>query len=853
MRLSVLLYFYARRLRTRGAQELLAGAGIMIGVALMFAVQVANDSIAGSSGEIVKSIAGPATLQLRARDADGFDQAVLPTVQRLPGVVRAASVLDLPATIVGPGARSVTVQLVSADPALALLDGLSGALPLNNNTLAPGILLPSATAQALGLSGTVGHAIEAPRPSVRLDLRGHASPVRVNAILGSQTIGPLAGALGAIAQLPLIQRLSGLPGRVSSILVQSAPGREALVQGELEKVAAGRLSVAPADQDVALISQALRPNTQATGFFALVSGLVGLLLAFNAMLLTTPERRRMIADLRIQGVRRWQLAQMLLFQAVCLGVVASLAGLLVGDLLSRYVFHETPNYLAAAFPLGSKTVVGLRPVLISFAGGVLATCLAAAPPLLDLRRKRDVDAVYSEEGEPGQALSARARLSLFGGAVALVAGTSGLLLVEPGAVLVATFGLAVALLLAIPATFTLVMRVAELVSARTVRLNMLLVAARALRATTVRSLALAATGAIAVFGSVIAQGSHQDLLSGLYHDYSQYVGTTNVWVTNRDDSLATMDFSAGGLPRRIASLRGVANVRSYQGGYLDIEGHRMWVIGRPSGVKNMIPASQIINGNPAKTSARLHAGGWITISQQFATANHLTSGDVLALPTPTGPVDFHIAATTTNLGWSGGAIVLNASDYRRAWASSNPSALEVDVRPGASSQTVRAEILRVLGPGSALQVQTSTQRAATADALARQGLSRLTQISLLLIIAAALAMAAAMGAAIWQRRPSLASLRIQSFQPKQLRAVILWESTLVLGSGCTAGAIAGVYGHLLGDRYLKLATGFPISFSIHGLQAIEVLLLVLAAALLALGVPGYLASRTPPSLALETH
>ena len=827
--------------------------GIIIGVALMFAVQVANDSIAGSSGEIVKSIAGPATLQLRARGADGFDQRILPVVQRLPGVVRAASLLDLPATIVGSGSRSVTVQLVSADPTLAVLDGLSGELPLNNNTAAPGVLLPSATAQALGLSGTVGHAIEAPRPTVRLDLRGRASLVRVNAILGSQTIGPLAGALGAIAQLPLIQQLSGLPGRVSSILVQSAPGREALVRGELEKIAAGRLSVAPADQDIALISQALRPNAQATGFFALVSGLIGLLLAFNAMLLTTPERRRMVADLRIQGVKRWQLAQMLLFQALCLGVVASLAGLLVGDLLSRYAFHETPNYLAAAFPLGSKTVIGLQPMLISFVGGVLATCLAAAPPLLDLRRKRDVDAVYFEEGEAGQALNTRARLRLLGGAVALVAGTSGLLLVEPDAVLVATFGLAAALMLAIPATFTLVMRVAELVSIRTVRLNMLLVAARALRATTVRSLALAATGAIAVFGSVIAQGSHQDLLSGLYHDYSQYVATTDVWVTNRDDSLATMDFSAGHLPPRIASLPGVANVRSYQGGYLDIDGHRMWVIARPSSVKNMIPASQILSGNQARASARLRAGGWITVSQQFATASHLTSGDVLVLPTPTGSVGFHIAATTTNLGWSGGTIVLNASDYRRAWASSNPSALEVNARPSSNSQTVRAEIMRVLGPGSALQVQTSTQRAATADALARQGLSRLTQISLLLIIAAALAMAAAMGAAIWQRRPSLASLRIQSFQPKQLRAVILWESALVLGSGCTAGAIAGIYGHMLGDRYLKLATGFPISFSIHGLQAIEVLLLVLAAALLALAVPGYLASRTPPSLALEAH
>lgn len=852
MRLSALIYFYARRLRTLPAQELLAGAGIALGVALMFAVQVANSSITGSSRAISRSITGPATLQLRSRSTDGFDEALLARVQRLPGVTQAASVLDLPATIRGPHASSVTVQLASADPGLALLDGLSTKVPLSV-AVAPGVMIPSATADALGISTTVGHVIEGPPSNVTLELRGRATPVRVTAILGAETIGALSGAMAAFAPLSLIQRLAALPGHVTRILVRSAPGREALVRSELQRVAAGRLTVAPADQDVTLLAQALGPNAQATRFFALVSGLVGLLLAFNAMLLTAPERRRMIADLRIQGIRRWQLAQMLLFQALCLGVLASLVGLLVGDLLSRGVFRETPNYLAVAFPLGSQTVIGLRPLLISFAGGVLATCLAAAPPLLDLRRSRAVDAVYLEEGEPGQALNTRARVSLLAGGAALAAGTSGLLLVKPGAAIVATIGLALALLLAIPAIFTAVVWVAEGMAARTYKLNMLLVASRALRATTVRSLALAATGAIAVFGSVVAEGSHQDLLNGLYRDYDQYVSSADIWVTNSNDDLATMDFPADGLPARIVSLPGVADVRPYQGGYLDVDGRRVWIIARAPGAKSMVPAGQIVDGSLPVATARLRAGGWITVSEQLAAAYHVKPGDSLTLPTPTGLVAFRVAATTTNLGWSAGAIVLNDSDYRHAWASTDPSALEVDVRAGADPQRVRGEIQRALGPATGLQVQTSAQRAATADGLAKQGLSRLTQISLLLIAAAALAMAAAMGAAIWQRRPSLASLRIQSFQPQQLRGILLWESGLVLGVGCIAGALAGAYGHLLGDRYLRLATGFPTSLSSQWFQTIEVVLLVLAAALLALAGPGYIASRTPPALALETQ
>ena len=461
LRLSALIYLYGRRLRTSPAQELLAGAGIALGVALMFAVQVANGSITGSAAAISRSITGPATLQVRSRGEDGFDEALLGRVRRLPGVEQAAEVLDLPATIRGPRSGDLTVQLASADPGLAALDGLSTKVSLNA-AVAPGVMLPSATARALEISTTVGDAIEGPPSKVTLNLRGRATSVKVTAILGPETIGALSGAMAAFAPLSMIQRLAALPGRVTRILVQSAPGREALVRRELERVAAGRLTVTPAGEDVALLAQALRPNAQATGFFALVSGLVGLLLAFNAMLLTAPERRRMIADLRIQGVRRVQLAQMLLFQALCLGVFASLAGLFAGYLLSRGVFHETPNYLAVAFPLGSQTVIGVRPLLISFAGGVLATCLAAAPPLLDLRRSRAVDAVYLEDGEPGQALGRRARLWLLAAGAALILATSGLLLLTPSAAIVAIVGLAFGALLMIPFGFTVLLEFAEM-------------------------------------------------------------------------------------------------------------------------------------------------------------------------------------------------------------------------------------------------------------------------------------------------------------------------------------------------------------------------------------------------------
>jgi putative ABC transport system permease protein len=851
VRLSGLLYFYGRRLRTRPVQELLAGTGIAIGVALVFAVQVANSSITDASSAIVHGIAGSSTLQLRSRAPSGFDERLLGRVRRLPGVALAAPVLDQNASLVGPGGRRAAIVLASGAASLLALDGSITRNISLGDLSRPGVILPSATAQAVGLPSTGTRSKGGRALHVTLELRGRAVSVAVIAVLGPETIGALSGALAAIAPLGYVQHIMGLPGRVTRILITTKRGRRASVQRELTRLAGGRLTVAPADQDVTLLEQAVAPNTKATGFFVLVSAVVGFLLAFNAMLLTVPERRRMIADLRMQGVRRGQLVKMLAFQATCLGLTASLVGLVGGDFLSRTIFHTTPTYLAAAFSLGTQTVIGLRPLLLALAGGMIATFLAVAPPLLDLRRARAVDAVYFEDGEPGQAIDGRVQLWLFGGAAALILASSGPLLVWPSAIVIATVGLAIATLLVIPLAFRLIVALAERVAALSPRLNMLTVAVRALRATTVRSLALAATGAIAVFGCVVAEDAHNDLLHGLYRDYSEYVSTADLWVVNSNDALATGSFPPGGLPARIAAVPGVASVRAYRGGFLDFDGRRVWIIARAAATRAPIPVSQLQEGSVESATARLHRGGWITVSQQIAEAHHARVGDTLTLPTPSGPVSYRIAATTTNLGWSAGAIILSGADYTRAWASTDATALEVDTRPGATISTVKRAVRHVLGAGSALTVQTSGQRAAQADALARQGLSRMSQITLLLMIAAALAMAAAIGAGIWQRRASLAALRIHSFSPWQLRGVLACESVLVLGTGGLVGACAGVYGHLLCDRYLRLTTGFPAPFAVEGVRTVQTILLIVVGALVVLAIPGYVASQAPPQLALQ--
>ncbi len=844
MRTRALVYFYSRRLRVHAMQELLAGVGVAVAVALVFAVIVANSSVTNSAGNVVHAVIGPADLQLHARGPDGFDERLLPRVEALPGVEQAAPILEQTATVVAPNGAHTTLNVAGTNIGLALMDGLAHTLPLG--ALSPGgIGLSQASASALRLP-TYNPA----RPlDVRLELRGRSSHLNVSAVLGHETAGALAEAQVAVMPLTQLQRLASLRGRVTRILVQTKPGHKLAVERELNASVDGRITVAPANQDIALLHQALRPSDQASALFAGLSALLGFLFAFNAMLLTVPERRAAIADLRLDGARRTAIVQMVLFQALCLGLVASLVGLLGGYELSRGLFHQSPGYLAKAFTLGTGTVIGAQPVVLALAGGILATCLASLIPLQDLRRGRPLDAVFSET-ESGSATSVGARRSLIAATASLILLATGLFLLVPAAAILACVALALATMLAVPLVLEGMLRTAGAIALKNSRLTVLPLALSSLKTMTLRSLALAATGAVALFGSVALGASRDDLLRGIDGYTAHYVGSADIWLVNPTDNQAIDDFAPTNSQARIAHLPGVARVSVFQGSYLDFADRRVWVIAWPPSTRTSLLDNQIIHGSHAIAATDLREGQ-VTVSDQIASEQHLKVGHFLVLATPTGPARLRIVATTTNFGWSPGAILMSTSDYRRAWASSAPSALGVGLKPNANPVAVRDAIERTLGPTSGLEVLTAKAREAAIDSSASEGLGQLGEIATLLVIAAILAMAAALGSSIWQRRRALAELRLEGAPARQIKLVLLTESALMLSAGCLTGAVAGIYGQAVIDGYLKHVTGFPVAGVTTSARPIEIFVLVVAAVLLIVALPGWLTSRVPPTLALN--
>lgn len=841
------LFFYRRRLRIHGVQELFAAAGVAVAVALVFAVTVANSSIASSAENVVRAVVGPADLQLHGRGPDGIDERALSRVDRLAGVEQAAPLLEQTATVVSPAGHSASIDVAGTNIGLALLDGLAHSLPLG--ALSPGgIGLSQTTAGELEIPG--GYAPRARPTVVSLMLRGRAQRIRVSSVLGPEAAGALAHARVAVMPLKELQQLAGLSGRVSRILIESKPGAHAAVRHELLALAGGRMTVSAADQDVQLLHEALRPSNQASALFAGLSALLGFLFAFNAMLLTAPERRETIADLRLEGMARHQLVQMTLFQAFSLGIAASLVGLGGGYLLSLGVFDQSPGYLTRAFTLGTGNVIGALPVVLALGGGLVASCLASIVPLTDLRAGRPIDAALSDT-QGGDGTTGVANRLLLTGTVLLLVIATTLFLLLPSAAIIACVALAVATMLAVPLVLEMVLRAARALTLRKSGMTVLLLALTTLRATSVRALALAATGAVALFGSVALGSSRDDLLRGINGYTANYVSGARIWVVNPADNQAINDFAPDDYTSRVASVPGVASVREFQGSFLDYGNRRVWVIAWPNSTPPTLLNSQIVSGNTARAAASLQQSGFITISDQIASEHRAGVGDTISLPTPTGTVAFRVAATTTNFGWSPGAILMSTSDYTRAWGSSAPSALGVDVKPGESISAVRDAIARALASKGGLEVLTASARERTIDHSASEGLGQLAEIATLLVIAAILAMAAALGSSLWQKRAQLAEMRLEGAPRRQLRLMLLTESALMLAAGCLTGAVAGVYGQIIIDGYLKHVTGFPVASASTGVRPIEIFVAVIAVVLAIVAIPGWRASRVPATLALN--
>lgn len=836
MSLPEILVLYRARLGARAVlvQEALAIAGIAVGVALLFASQVASTSLSHSVEQLTHQIVGNTQYQLAARGPGGLDENVLPTVRHLSSVQAAFSVLEQQANLVGSrGERSV--DLIGIDPRFVHVSGpLLRRFPAKHLPNLHGVALPAPLAADIGAG---------PLESVNMQTGAGTTEVLVGLTLGQPEIGGLVHSPVAVAPLGYAQELTAMTGKVTRIFVQAKPGQTSQTKTALARIAAEtQTNLEPADFDSTLFRVAATPENQGETLFSALSALVGFMFALNAMLLTAPSRRRLIEDIRPQGATKAIILQILVIDALVLGVLACVVGLFFGEMLSVAAFNATPGYLSSAFPIGNDRIVTFHAIGLAVAAGFVAALGGVLWPVRDLFTRsleRDAD----KQAHPKHKRNVR----LVVGTVCLGI-TSLILAVHRQSALIGSVALLLALICFLPYLFDAFARLFDGVQGWLFDSVVTDLAVNELRnpRIRVRSLAIALTAAIAVFGAVSVAGTQVNLEHGLQTSAAEIDSAASVWVAPRDQASILTTTPFHDISQSLRRIRGVRSVGIYRGSFLDWGDRRLWVLAPSVNTPRMIPGNELVEGDLRLADERLRAGEWVVLSSALASEHHLHIGDRFTLPTPR-PAVFRVAAISTNLGWPPGSLILNSDDYAKAWGNMEPSAYQLQLAPGTSVSLLRRRIRELAPKQTDLAVESVNERQRRHFSLISQGLSRLAQITLLVLIAGALAVAGAIGSMLWQRRSLIAFMKVDGYPRIVLWGWLVCESALILAAGCLAGAIFGLYGQLLNSYALASVTGLPISLSIEAVIAAISFAAVSVIALGIVAVPGYLVVRVPPS------
>jgi putative ABC transport system permease protein len=409
----------ARRLRT-----LLTTAGIALGVGVLFAALLANAAVDASVSRTVDTLMGNAQLRVEAFTESGLTDATQQAVAGTTGVAVAAprvvrqTYLQPPPGTTTPLRDPVTVLGIDPlrDPQVHPL------APIAGSVLTPGVaeaMISEDLARQDGLS--VGSIVT---------LLGPFSPGQsrftVSGILSGA--GPLRTSGDRIVVIPIASATAifGLSG-VSQIDLLLTPGTSPdTVAASLEARIRTQPYLISEPGDLTASLQASTSDFQATAaLIAAISLFVGAFLIFNTLSMTVVERVREVALLRAAGATRGQVHNLVFLQAAILGLVGSVAGLVLGWLLAIWLVGgiAASGGAVGAVPIGSVTVTPAS-VLLALAVGLVVTIAAAIEPAWRSGRISPIEALR-QRPELSRMLAARLRWLL---AVFAVVGIAGLLL-----------------------------------------------------------------------------------------------------------------------------------------------------------------------------------------------------------------------------------------------------------------------------------------------------------------------------------------------------------------------------------------------------------------------------------------
>lgn len=588
---------------------------------------------------------------------------------------------------------------------------------------------------------------------------------------------------------------------------------------------------------VVRLSEAFELNLTAMSLLALM---VGLFLIFNAMNFSIVQRRNLFGRLRALGVYQYELYRLLLAEALVLGIIGTFFGVLSGHWLAREltgIVAETVSqlyYQVSADAMQMSVFSLIKALILGIGGTLLATLIPAflaarIPPLTTLSR-----AALEK--------SSKQFIPLLGIAGCLMLGI-GLLIafLLPGGVLNAFVGLFITLLgcaLITPSVLLLAQWLLALLPLSGIW--------RMANRDMDRHLSRLATAAAALMVALCASVGVSIMVSSMQNSVSDWLKE----LLNADVYIAASGFEQGSVlnPEVVSMAQNMDHISAislYRNSYITLHNRQVRLV-----AAHLSQASragyQIVAGDPA-TLWHKYDEGSILVSEPLANRLQLRPGEELRLPAAQGEISFNIAAILRDYSSEHGRIYMPLEVYQQYWNDDKVNTLAIF-----SSQLAASDLMQY-----AQSYFTSMDDLIFTDARAIYQESmgifertfRITEVlRLLSVLVAFIGILTALMAIQLERRKEFAVLRALGLTRLQVSQLIVIES-IQLGVISALMAIpAGiVMAWVLTDSVQLRAFGWSMPLQISASPLWMTLLLGFIAALIASLYPAWHASRHNPA------
>jgi putative ABC transport system permease protein len=815
-----------RYLRAAPVRTLLTLFGILLGVSVVFAIDVVNSSVMGSFRSTIDNVAGKTALTIGG--SSGVGEELLEVVRAVPGVVAAVPVIqetahdertDTQLTVMGIDTLSdsnvrdyeVTADDVKIEDDIAFLNDARSVI-VTQKFAKKHNLKEGDTLQLSTIAGKHEYTVRG-----TLAARGPA-----NVFGGDLLLMDVYAAQIAFERGKRFDHIDVVPGpdvdvaalqqRIETAIEHKAPvNRPQRRTEEAERLTAGfRLGLSLA---------------------GLVAMFVGGFIVYNALAIAVAQRRREIGILRALGTTRAQILLLFVGEGLALGAVGAVLGVGFGLFLANMVLKALGgNVVVLNMPaVTEELVVDPKGLIAAVTLGVAVAFVAAFFPARQAATTEPASAMRRHKDAAGIGISTL-RTSLrvsaitlvFAGAVAVIAHVKenyllGYAVAGVGAFAMMFMSPAVALFVG-----TLVRRLFG-------RRN------PAVMLGSVGFIRNAGRNAVAIsaLGISLANVVNADaFVDSMKHSTSQWfarAARADVFVYVGKSGNVTVEHPLPeSLLPELAALPGVAHVEPYRLKQQSLNGvpfHLAVYDLEHRGSNDLIP---IVEGDLKHALPLIKSGKGIGASETFMRSfKDKKLGDTLTLQTPTGLRDFEIVMIYVDFSADSGILLTDHKVYREIWNDHLVDSFGLYLKKNTSFQAVRDLITSDIGKRYRLIVLSNGQyKQEVFGAIDRTfSLTRATEF--VAIIVAILGIINTLLVTVMDRRTEIGMLKAIGADSSQVSNMLITEGALI---GLASTLVGVVFGTAFSAYIVKELMRFQVGWNMSWQMSPWVILQIFIAA-----------------------